>query len=293
LFSKISNTPNYLPKFVLLKFVLIATTVLLTATACDSDQQMVESDSVEGIGLPQRIRQSFAIDFSQVTAILNFNGQDYEMARRGDRYQVDVPNVVVGSDVNVNVTYYERLPNGYNLLLATTEQIQVNVTNATLPIREDQYNYNHDDDGDSVSNIIEREQGLNPLVPENTANRNVVLQFNIPTVVNNSAITRAIVLVADVPRAFSRDGNRINVSTVVPSQPEATIDIRLIQIYTQPNGETVDVTIARAQQQTDAGTDDFFVTLTDADFNLAIDSDGDGVSNLDELQSGTNPILAE
>jgi len=185
----------------LLKRTFPLLTVLLALSACDSSSTLVQNDSAieDGIEAPDRIRESFAVDFAQVTGTLTINN----------------------SSVSVQVEYSETLPDGRVLLLGQSEPIDQMVGNAnlTVSISNDQFNYSFDDDVDGISNIVEREQGTDPFVPENSVNRQFLIQFNIPQRINDPAITRPIVLLNDIARAtIPPDGDFLIISTgVVPS----------------------------------------------------------------------------
>lgn len=252
----------------------------------------MQNDSAieDGIEAPDRIRESFAVDFAQVTGTLTINGQTFLMSRlANNQFQVQIPNIAANSSVSVQVEYSETLPDGRVLLLGQSEPIDQMVGNAnlTVSISNDQFNYSFDDDVDGISNIVEREQGTDPFVPENSVNRQFLIQFNIPQRINDPAITRPIVLLNDIARAtIPPDGDFLIISTgVVPSNTSVDVDIRLNQLFEGQN-----VQIAQAVSQQDAGEGELFVVLTDQDFTFEFDEDSDGIINLDELQNGTDPF---
>lgn len=238
--------------------------------------------------LPAKIRTSLAVDFSQVTGFANVNGRNYEMERFGDRYRALVPNVPVNSDVSIDLLFSERLSDGRVLELARTnpQSFTVGTADQTIEISEEQYSYDFDADNDQISNIAERNDGTDPFTPENAGTRTITVEFNLPQRIEDPAITRVIALVADVPRPRTpRADNVVQVSGLVPASSTIDIDIRLTQQF---DGEAV--LIARATDQIDAGSDDFTLNLSDENFDFSIDDDGDGISNIDEIQAGSNPF---
>ncbi len=266
---------------------------LLILSGCNGDSSgySVSPDPDESgltLAAPIKIRESLAIDFSQVTGVANVNGRTYEMVQSGSSYRAAIDNIPVNSDVQLNLLFQERLPSGQTLRLAYTDQINIAVgtTNQTRQILQAEYLYDYDADGDGVSNIVERTNGSDPFTPENAVNRVVVVQLNIPQIINDPSITQVIALFADVPRARSRPfANTFSFRGEVSSRIPVGIDIRLTQEY---QGQKI--IVARALTERPPGVEDIFIALTDNDFDFSLDSDGDGISNLDELQAGTNPV---
>lgn len=276
--------------------LLLLTAALLALYGCDSGSSglsgQITAGTEEGINAPDRIRESFVVDFAQVTGTLTINGQTFQMSRlANDQFQVQIPNIAVNSVVTVEVEYRETLPDGSDLLLGRSFPIEQSVgnSNLTINIPNSGFDYSFDDDQDGISNIIEREQGSDPFTPENSLNRSFLIQFNIPQRINEPAITRPIVLLNDMTRITSPpDGDFLIISTgVVPSSFDVDIDIRLTQLF-----EGSEVLVAQAVNQQSAGEEDLFVVLTDEDFNFSLDNDLDGIFNIDELENGTDPFTA-
>lgn len=270
---------------------LIPLLTALLLSACDGDTLTPANDgSGVDFRLPEKIRTSLAVDFTQVSGFANVNGRDYAMERFGDRFRARIPNLPTNSDASVSLQFSERLPNGRPLNLAKTEiqRFRIGTVDQTIEITEDQYSYDFDADGDQISNIAERNDGTDPFTPENAGTRTIVVQFNIPQRINDPLITRVIPLMADVTRVRSPPFNSfVFVSGLVSTANNIEVDIRLQQIFQgQP------VRIARALLQVDPGNEDVTLNLFDDNFDFSIDDDRDGISNLDELQSGTNPFVA-
>ncbi len=265
--------------------------LILSGCTGDSGEHAVPlNPGASGITLasPIKIRESLAIDFSQVTGVANVNGRTYEMVQSGSGYRATINNIPINSDVQLNLLFQEQLPDGQALRLAYTDQITIAIgnSNQTRQILQAEYRYDYDADGDGISNIVERNNGSDPFIPENAVNRVVVVQLNIPQIINDPGITQVIALFADVPRAGSRPfANTFAFRGEVSSTIPVGIDIRLTQEY-----EGQRIIVARALTERPPGEEDIFIALTDDDFDFSLDSDGDGTSNLDELQAGTNPV---
>lgn len=270
---------------------LLSATLLALAGCGGNTSGPSHTDGANGIQVPEKIRQSLAIDLSQVTGIATIGETNYPMQRVGDQYQVSIPNIPVNTQPTINLTFTERLPDGTNLILATAAvRPTVRQTDRTVRVFESDFDYSHDRDQDNISNIEERELGTNPLVPENSTNRNVIVQFTIPQRINEPQITRVIAIVAGTPTVFSRRNDLITVTGVVPSSITVKVEILLQQVYEGEDGIDGDVPIARAVTESAAGEEDLVVALTDTNFSFNFDSDSDGVLNIDEMHAGTDPF---
>ena len=249
---------------------------------------MVLSGSELEVQLPVVVRESLVVDITQVTGFVNVNGQNFEMQLIDNRYTVDIPNIPVNSDLDINISFVERLTSGGELTLAETDPqtFSINQSDTTIEFFQNQYLF-PDDDGDGLSNIEERNNETDPFTPEIAGTRTIVVQFNIPGIIQDPGITQVIALFSDIPRPPDASSGVVVVTGMVSNGVTVDIDIRLIQQFL---GQ--DVLIADAIELLDSGTADLTLTLTDDDFDFSIDSDSDGITNLDELQQGTNPFVA-
>ena len=281
-----------MPRNLLQLFPILFAMLALSSCGGETDTSSVFIDpgaeSELSIALPVKIRESLTVDFTQVTGVATVNGIPNVMTQTANGFTVTVPGIVANSTATIELSFTERLPNGVPLILAATEQLalQIGAVDQTVTIREDQYSYNFDDDGDGISNIAERDNDSDPLVPENTINRLINVEFDLPSIIEQPAITQIIVLIADSPRAFARTGNTINVQVLVSTSTPIDIDIRLSQQF---NGEAV--RLASATDILEAGEDAVQITLVDSDFDfLSFDDDQDGIPNIVELQNGGDPF---
>ena len=270
---------------------------LVITTGCGSESNTASDQANTGpteagsgleFPLPVAVRNSSAVDLNQVSGFVNVNGQNFQMQRNNDRFSIDIPDIPANSDVDINITFIETLSNGGELTLAESDPqtFSVNGSDQTIEFFQNQYNF-PDEDGDGLSNLVERNNETDPFTAEITGTRTLVVQFSIPQLIQDPAITQVIALFADMPRPISSQSGVIEITGVVSTGVPVNVDIRLIQQF-----ENQDVLIADAIETLGAGINDAILTLTDDDFDFSIDSDDDGITNLDELQQGTNPFEA-
>ena len=274
-------------------FALLTALVLTTGCGSESNTGQTtpgEPDTTSGLEfpLPVAVRQSLAVDFDQVSGFVNVNGRNFEMQRSGDRYSIDIPSIPVNSDVDIDLRFIESLANGGQLTLAETspQTISISQSDQTIEFFQSQYLF-PDDDSDGISNIEERNNETDPFTPEIAGTRTVVVQFDIPQLIQNPAITQVIALFSDVPRPVRALDASVEIAGIVSTGIAIDVDIRLIQQFL---GQ--EVLIADATELLDGGIDDVTLVLSDDNFDFSIDSDDDGITNLNELQQGTNPFLA-
>lgn len=284
------------------KFSIPFLAACLLLSGCDSTPtERQASGSSLDIQLPEKIRTSLAVDFTRVSGVATVNDRIFEMERLDDSFRAIVPDIPVNSELSIDLRFSETLTDGRILDLAQTapEIFSVGSTDTTIEITEDEFSYAFDDDNDGISNIVERNDGTDPFIPENVGNRTITVEFNLPQRIEDPQITQALVLISDLSRAFEREDNFIQASGIVPNSNTIDVDIRLSQLIELPNPdptqeiELLRVIVAQALLQLDPGNDDQIVMLTDSDFNFDFDEDQDGTINLEEIQSGTNPVLAE
>ena len=258
-------------------------------TPATTDLEISNSGSSSNLQLapPLKIRESLAVDFNQLRGTINVNGQAFEMTRRENDFIAVLENVPVNSNVQIDLQFIEDLSSGQQLPLARTNQITIDVAESDLmrQILQSEYEFDFDADSDGVSNFAERNNNTDPFTAEAVTSRNVAVEFDLPAMIENPNITQVIALITDIPRVISRSGNQIAANGLVPSNIPIDIEIRLTQQFNNQQ-----VFIATASDVVAAGPDDFTVLLDDDDFDFSLDSDGDGVPNLIELQNGGNPF---
>ena len=247
----------------------------------------LDSGMIE-LGIPAQIRQVSAVNLDAVSAIANVNNVDYQLTRNGDSFQttITLDNV---SSIAVNLRFAETLESGYVLNLARHTQVTriVDSDNITMEFFDSDYDTDFDDDGDSVSNLQERELGTDPTFTDN-ATRNLTLNFTVPSIVPDPDVTQPIVTFSNTPRVprTQPTGNAFTVTGSVGSGV-IPVEVRLTQQVVFGNGRVV---MAIANTTVASGFDDVTLELFDNDFDFSRDDDGDGITNVEEVRNGTDPF---
>lgn len=277
------------------KFPIPFLATCLILSGCDSTsgtaQLIGQTDAAQNsfdVRLPEKIRTSLAVDFSRVEGIATVNGRFYQMERVDNRFRATVPDIQINSEVTVDLLFRETLPSGQILNLAETapRTFSVGSTDTTIEISEEQFSYSFDDDNDGLSNISERNDGTDPFVPQDAGTRTITAEFNLPQIIEAPDIIQVTVLMADEPRGFSRQESFVRSTGLVPNGSTIDVEVLLTQIF---DGSTI--RIGEAQSQVDAGDQNVTVFFQGNDFDFSIDTDNDGVSNIDEIQSGRDPFV--
>lgn len=272
---------------------IVATCVaLLAMTGCDGkglEQELsgqLEQDLLD-VGLPQKIRRVTAIDPALVRGIATVNGTEYDLDRdpSDNRYKRAV-TVPANTGVSIQLMFSETLPDGSLLTLAAHQKnVQVTTANQTVSFLERDYNTGFDRDNDNISNLSERSCGTDPLSFTQTFS-NMNVSFTIPAFIADPAITQVIATFDGMVRQAQRRGssNTFDVSGNPQSGNETSIEIILLQ---RIDNQSVLIASAEIQSCRDVAS----LQLADSEFDSDFDDDGDGVSNLQELQSGRNPFV--
>lgn len=268
--------------------------VIGSLVACDGNyNDTVTGELSEGelsLNLPARIRNISAINPNAVRAIATVNNQQYPLTRANDgTYQTSI-TVNADSAVSVSVSFSETLPGGTAINLASHPAIERNTGSNDLTMQFFDNNYetaNFDLDGDGCSNIVEREVETNPLVNDTLpANFERSVSFNIPASINSlpeQLLFRPIVTIGNIIRAATINQNNVQSTGRVPQCANAEIQV-LLRITI--NGNSLVVAQASVPHGTSVNN-----VLSESDFNFNEDADGDGLTNLTEIQNGTDPFV--
>ncbi len=272
----------------------ITSAVALILAGCNSSEAPTGelNSSALDLGIPEKIRRVSAVNLDAVTAIANVNNVDYPLTRNGDRFQTTITLEPVAS-VAVNLRFSETLESGYVLSLARHSQRtqSVDSNNITMQFFEADFDTNFDDDGDSVTNLQERELGTDP-TNSNNITRNLRVNFAVPDIVPDTLVVQPRVSFSDTPRApqrLSPLSSEFTVAGSIGTLNNVRVEIFLTQQISFTPGR---VTLGTWETNLPAGFDDVTLDLLDSDFDFSRDDDGDGDSNLEEVRQGTNPFSA-
>ena len=288
-------------KLLFSKSIILLLTVIITVSGCNGETAPSPASDDSGLNfeLPEKLRTSLAVNPDQVSGILTVNGQTYNLERFDQRFRAIVPNVPANSNVTIALLFTETLPDGRSLDLARTEPqtILIGATDTTRTFNRQQYLYDFDDDNDGISNIVERNDATDPFTAENAGTRTVSVEYSIPQRINDPTITQIRALIADNPKAATPIGNgRFRSTSEVSILNSFDVEILLVQfIDVGLNGgsELAELRLAEASSPVEAGDQNLTIQLQDGDFSFAFDADGDGIVNIDEVQSGTDPFSGQ
>lgn len=281
------------------KFLVSILAAAVMLSGCDGGTPasgLIETSPGTGSGVdfqpPEKIRTSLAVNFDQVSGTVNVNSRSFQMQRDGEQFIATIPNVPANSEVSIDLLFNEMLIDGRILNLARTESrtFSIGSSDDTVNISEEEFIYDFDDDNDQISNIAERNDNTDPFTPENAGTRTITVEFTLPLRIQDPGITDVTTLIADMPRRTS-PGTFVQASALLSTLNTIDIDVRLTQPVPQEDEDNI--IIARAVTQVEPGTQNRVIQLSDSDFDFSLDNDRDGISNIDELQSGTNPFIAE
>lgn len=270
---------------------LLAMVTALALSGCGGNESSSNID-IRGNQLsltaPDRIRQVQALDIEALEAIATINGQESEFVRTGEQFRISV-TIPSNSDVDINIIFRERLDNGGVLNLATySSTVEVGNTNKTVQVFDNEFNdAAFDEDGDQISNLAEREGDTDPFTFDaRPDNRNFTINFTLPGVIDDPQVTQVIATIAGTPRAVRREGNDFEITGLATTRSSVSVEVILLQRLESG----ISLVLGDATRDVPSGIQAVFISLVDSDFNFNRDQDGDGRTNLQELQNGTDPF---
>lgn len=272
-------------------YAVLAGTVLLTLSACDStSQQPVDTLAVNetgvAIALPQRIREIGALDVNDITAMATVNGVEVPLSRSGDGSYRGQIQVAARSTFPVIIEFSENFTGNTLVLASNTQQVTTSNSNAVVNLRRSDYDYDsHDSDNDSVSNIVEREEDTDPLDGTDSPEMiNVTVVAQRPALLAGSAFNRFFLegTVGNSVKRLVASGNEFRGEFRVPKREPLSATVNLIETVT---GD--EVSVSDQSQQLATLTDQQTVTFNSGEYSGG-DRDGDGRSDLAELLAGTD-----
>ena len=273
-------------------FAGICLPVLILVSACDSDSGNTMSGQLSNgelsLSLPGRIRDAQAVNPNAVIATATVNNLDYPLTRTDNgRFQTSI-TIDANQSITASVSFSESLTNGAVIELASHPSItrQIGSGNATIEFFDSNYQTDFDRDADGCDNLSEREVETNPLVNDAVpVGFTRTVAFTLPAIIPDPELTRAVITVAETPRAVVRVGTRFQSSGAVSLCSNASINVLLLQ---QIDGRTLVLASASVAHGTTAN-----IELSDGNFNFNEDADGDGRINVTELRNNTDPFVAD
>ena len=269
--------------------VLLALLILI---ACDSQRapvtdQLVLDGSNVSVPLPQRLRTASKIDPEALRGTVTINGVETELqidATGRFTGQIEVP---AQSEIAVQIEFTE-LFSGQLLTLGRAEKSLITSTdNTVLTLLPEDYDFDSFDfDGDSASNLIERQFNTNPLnssqLPD-LVEIEVIAELPVTFIAAGFDNYQIVAELGNNTRVVDASVGQFRESFRVVRQEDLTVSVRLVEGVT---GQ--ELTVGELSRQVDQ--DNGLVIIEGATWNLEFDQDADGLSDSDELIAGTDPL---
>jgi len=247
------------------------------------------SHSELALSLPQRLKSVRAINPADLRARAIVNGSETALQQNAAGQFVGQFPVPARSSVAITLEFYEMFA-GVELTLANVERVlSTESADTTINLSSGEYNYDSfDADGDSVSNILEREFDSNPLDAGQWPDLVSVDVFaNPPSAAVSAGFTNydIEITVADQTATVAAELGEFRRTFLVPRQSNAVVEVMLVE---RQSGQQLVVgmqsTVLNNLQ--DVNT----VVFASADYDLGFDQDADGSNNLSELIAGTDAV---
>ncbi len=268
----------------------IAMSLLLLA-GCDSGQSgnqeaTITSDELT-LPMPERIRSINALDPNDINGTAIVNGVPVTLQRNSDGgFSGDI-QVPAQSTFPVEIEFSEQF-SGQNLVLATsTQEVTTGITNQQLNFSRSSYDFaSHDADGDSASNIVEREEDTDPFdATDNPLLINVAVLARRPQSLQASDFSGFFfeANVGSDTQLLSASGIDFQGDFLVADQAPVTVSVQMIETVTGQQ-----LAVATQTRELNAITDQQTVIFENNAYSSP-DTDNDGQSDLAELIAGTDP----
>lgn len=277
--------------------------LMLSVASCESESVGTISGSIGTgpniqMGPPQPITQSRAVDQNSLVLKVSVNGVDVPMdsfdpdtGLRAGRITLDA-----GTSNTIDVTWSESFVGTILDLATATRTVDIAATpdnTAQVLFTQSDFNFNIDDDQDDRSNLQERNENTDPydeLSPGTPVVQvPVVVRFQLPdpAILDNADLLQSLTFVASFNGEvlpLAREGNTWIGNTTAPQNSSGFASV---SVYRSASRR---IELARAQRNQDIGDSAEFNFLAENYETSNIDEDGDGLSNLEEVLQGFNPL---
>ena len=273
----------------ILKLIFSACFILVLSACSSSDDTAATTETVTEI--PQFI-QKLALNTTDPNASL----LAWVTIGDGTRTQLTIDLVAgtaSGSFTLSRTTYtilieFEFTDEIDTITLATATQIvDLSAGDASLTFNDADYDISFDDDSDGINNLDEIISGSDPLVPSSTLSIQATLVLDLSTTDGNLLVWITIDGGTRIPMSIDSAAGTSSTSITL----SRTIHTVLIEFEFTDGVNTI--TLATVTSTVDLSSGDASLSFTDADYITDYDDDNDGISNLDEIISGTDPLVAD
>jgi len=243
------------------------------------------------LAVPQRLRTVRDINPANLRARAFINGVETGLQQNAaGQFTGQIP-VPARSSVSMTLEFYEMF-SGVELTLASVARvISTDSADTTISFSRDEYDYDSfDADGDSVSNILEREFESSPfdaaVFPDLVS---VDVFANPPSAAVSAGFSDydIEITVADQTSTIAANLGVFQRSFQVLRQVDAVVEVMLIE---RLSGQQL--VLGTQSRSLNILQDLNTVVFESADYDLDFDQDADGNTNLAELISGTDLITS-
>jgi len=292
--------PSRLPRTCGIRVLGLIVPLFLLSACTEEPSVLMESDQNGGLSTsftpPDMVAQSRAIVQSELRLSIVVNNTESIFAGEAIAESGAVTITAArGEKLDIVVTWSE-LYKGQLLVLAQALQSTTVPVDAEaafeFTIGTENYSTDFDDDGDLIFNLDERNNETDPRVPNQDPNQVVQVpinfQANIPerlTDVGND-LDQALIAVAVIDRTsveLSREGNTWVGQIIKPANSDVLVN------YSFYSSVRRNIKLATWEGRRNAGQEGTTVNIASNEYGYNIDTDGDGISNLQETIDGSNP----
>ncbi len=282
------------------RMYLLMSCLIPLCVSCSPDHNTEDSSNLT-LQPPAAILAARMVDPNQLSVVVTVDGESVDMSPVGDGNFSGSIDLSPDRPHNVEVRWNENFnpdANPQGLLLARAAKsvsVTAGDTNATISIRSSEFNTSSwDQDSDGRSNLAERREGSDPndpLSPEAPPMLVAVeVQVNIPNSfqagsVNTDGLTM-VALVNSQSVALTRSGLIWTGGLNLIENSDAFIDVTLFREVEQ----NLRIGVVRKSVNIGAGG---LTVIADTDFDFQFDDDNDGLTNLEEILNGFDPLNSE
>ena len=257
----------------------------LFVIACDSPVDQLDADGLS-LSAPDRIRSARAVDLAAVTATATVNGVEVVLSPTGNGVFSGDVSVPPNTTVPVSIQFSELVDDQPLVLATQTQQVNTGNADEQVILRRSAYNFDaHDADGDSVSNIIEREEATDPFDATDAPaliNINVVVEQPTGIAIGDSGRYTVEASIGNSIRQLELSDNQFRGTFFTVDRAPVTVAAEFIEEVTGQK-----LSVASQSRELPSLFDQQTITFSNTDYQLP-DRDGDRLVDLAELVAGTS-----